>query len=185
MRSVPRLMFLCIPLTLAVGCGKDDTTGPQVNPNRAWLENVTVAPGNEVTMDLMIHNAEPIIFAQLPFKFSGTGCAVKSIEFAGPFATPLLSNPDEDSDPNRCNTWAAVGIQVPAGDHQFATITFTIDAQAPAEIVKVEDYSYIGSSSIDPRNNLYKHFPNFGTFSGKVLDVDFTDGKITVQPPPS
>jgi hypothetical protein len=188
MRSIPRFMFLLLvfPLAFALGCGSDDdSTGPEVNPNTAWFTSATAAPGKAVTVDLMIHNAEPIMFAQLPFKVSGVACEITSVEFSGAFASPLLSNTDEDTAPDRCNTWAALLSEVPAGDHVFAKITFTIDAEAPAGSVKLEDYTYVGAFSLDPDNPNYKHFPNFGNMSGKVLNVDFTDGTITVQLPPS
>lgn len=184
MRSISKLMVVIVPLLLLFGCSDDDGgSGPQVNPNTAWFEEVSGAPGDQVTMQIMIHNAEPIIFVQMPFVFSDLACSVASVEFGGPFASPILSNLDEDPDPDRCNVWAAVATPIPAGDHLFATVNIDIAAEATSQTVMVEDYSYIGSFSLDPGNDLYRHFPNFGTIDGKAITIEVTQGSVTIVAP--
>ena len=184
MRSIPKLLFLLIPLVLLVGCGDDDPAAPTVNSNTAWFEDVSAAPGEEVTMNIMIHNAEPIIFVQMPFILEETACHVTGFAFAGPFESPLLFREDEDGENCRYNTWAVVDTPIPAGDHHYATITFTIEAEAVNQDVLVEDYEYIGPFSMDPGNSLYRHFPNFGTMAAKVINVSVTAGTVTVAQPP-
>ncbi len=184
MRSIHWLLFVLLPLVLCVGCGSDDNPAtPAANPNTVSFVNASGPPGGQVTMDIMIHNAEPIFMVQLPFTLDESACQVTSFEFAGPFAASILNSKDEDSAAARYNTWAVATAEVPAGDHLYATITFTIGAEATSQSIAVQDYEYIGPFSLDPGNNYYRHFPNFGTMSGSSLTADVTHGTLTVEQP--
>jgi hypothetical protein len=182
MKSIVKLLLL-LPLVLCYGCSDDDPAAPTSNPNKVWFEDATGEPGDQVTMDIMIHNAEPIIFVQLPFSLEETACQVTDFAFAGSFASPILSDEDEDSEPCRYNTWAVVATPLDVGDHLYATITFTIDDPATAQSVSVQGYEYIGPFSRDPGNNLYRHYPNFGTMSGKTIPAAVTDGALEITQP--
>ena len=65
----------------------------------------------------------------------------------------------------------------------FATVSFDIAPDTQNQTVTVNEYTYIGPISIDPGDDLYKHFPNFGTMGGKVIGVEVTAGTVAVLQP--
>ena len=197
MRSIPKLLFLLIPLVLLIGCGDDDDPGPQINLNTAWWEVVpppagkaaTVGPGEEVTLRLMIHNSVPIAGVEMPFVPSSIDCSVvddeTDITILAPFANWLLvfKNWDDD-DSNRCCPLTANHPSLPpveAGDHAFLEVTFTISAEAEAQTITVDACSFIGSIPIIEGEAL--HTASFATVDGNTIMVEFTPGEIVVVAP--
>jgi type 1 fimbria pilin len=189
MRSLSRIIVLLVPFLLLVGCGSDDDDGggtPQVNNNTAWFEVVppgtgTVAPGDAITLRLMIHNAQAITGVEMPFKILGSECTVDNPVILPPFDA-FLALPDVDTDPLEVDTIVTMQIGVSAGDHVFAMVTINIDAQAQDQTIHISEYNYNTPNPLGPGEVL--HAASFAAGTTPYI-VEFSSYEITVEVPPA
>ncbi len=113
-----------------------------------WVDTVTGAQGETVTVDVFLHNELPLTIIKIPLRYSSPKLLFDTVLFAG--TRGILAGQSRQSQVNTDSQEVLITLEyldsspLTPGDGPIARLRFTIDNTAPNDTFSIDSAAYLG-----------------------------------------